>query len=70
MTTFVKARPGDPADVVIRKFKKKVQMDGILTELKKRERYKKPSELKKERFAPYRKRKRRHRKAKRIKGGQ
>jgi small subunit ribosomal protein S21 len=64
MPTVVRAKPGDPADVVIRKFKKKVQSDGILTELKKRERYKKPSTVKKERLAPFRKRKRRRRKIK------
>ncbi len=64
MPTVVRARPGEPADVIIRKFKKKVQIDGILIELKKRERYKKPSEIKKERLAPFRKRKRRRRRAK------
>jgi small subunit ribosomal protein S21 len=39
----VVADPNEPIDVVIRKFNKKVQADGILTELKKREFYEKPS---------------------------
>ena len=36
MATKVKAAPGEPVDILLRKFNKKVQMDGILLELKKR----------------------------------
>ncbi|MBL7159146.1 30S ribosomal protein S21 [Candidatus Microgenomates bacterium] len=44
----VKARPGDTADSMIRKFSKKVFDEGIVEEAKKREFFKKPSEIKKE----------------------
>jgi small subunit ribosomal protein S21 len=49
MATVVKAKPDEPADSIIRRFKKKVLESQILTELRKREYYKKPSEEKKER---------------------
>ncbi|MDP2671150.1 MAG: 30S ribosomal protein S21 [bacterium] len=45
--TIVKAQEGESVDVLIRKFNKKVQADGILTELKKREFYEKPSVVRK-----------------------
>jgi small subunit ribosomal protein S21 len=45
--TVVKAQEGESVDVLIRKFNKKVQADGILTELKKREYYEKPSVVRK-----------------------
>ena len=48
MPIVVKAGPQDTNDQVIRKFKKKVQQDQILTKLREREYYKKPSEIKKE----------------------
>lgn len=44
----VKAQPGDTSDSLIRKFSKKVIAEGILQELKKKEFYQKPSELRKE----------------------
>ena len=56
---FVKAKPGDSSDSLIRKFVKKVVSEGILTELKEKEYYKKPSERKKEKMREIRKRKRR-----------
>lgn len=37
------AQPGESVDALIRKFNKKVQNEGILIELKKREHYLKPS---------------------------
>lgn len=43
----VVASPEENIDSLIRKFNKKVQADGILTELKKREYYEKPSVAKK-----------------------
>ena len=45
---FVKAGPGDTSDSVIRKFTRKVISEGLLLELKKKEFYQKPSEVKKE----------------------
>ncbi|MBU0619103.1 30S ribosomal protein S21 [Patescibacteria group bacterium] len=59
MSTVIKAQPGESTEGVIRRFKKQVLQDDILTEVKKRERYKKPSELKKERLSKFRKKKRR-----------
>lgn len=44
----VKAQPGDTTDSLIRKFSKKVVSEGLLQELKKKEFYQKPSELRKE----------------------
>lgn len=43
MATKVIAQPGESVDALIRKFNKKVQNEGILTEIKKREYYLKPS---------------------------
>jgi small subunit ribosomal protein S21 len=45
---FVKAQPGDSSDSLIRKFTRKVLSEGILQELKKREFYQKPAEVRKE----------------------
>ncbi len=45
---FVKAQPGDNSDSLIRKFTRKVLTEGILQDLKKREFYQKPAEIKKE----------------------
>ncbi len=45
---FVKAQPGDNSDSLIRKFTRKVLMEGVLQDLKKREFYQKPAEIKKE----------------------
>lgn len=58
MTTIVKAGPTDSNDQVIRKFKKKVLVDDVLTEIKKREFYKKPSVEKKEKLKELRRKKR------------
>jgi len=44
----VKAHPGDTSDSLIRKFSKKVLQEGILLELKKKEFYQKPAEIRKE----------------------
>ena len=59
MAIVVKADPGDNANQIIRKFKKKVQQDQILTDIREKEFYKKPSEIKKERLAESRRRKKR-----------
>jgi small subunit ribosomal protein S21 len=45
--TIVRSQPGEPVEVLIRKFNKKVLSDGILNELKKREFYEKPSVVRK-----------------------
>jgi len=45
---FVKAQPGDSSDSLIRKFTRKVLSEGILQDLKKREFYQKPAEVRKE----------------------
>ncbi len=45
--TIVRAQAGEPVEVLIRKFNKKVLSDGILNELKKREFYEKPSVVRK-----------------------
>lgn len=50
MPVSVKAKKDESNDDVIRKFKKKVVQDQILTEVRKREFYKKPSVIKKEKF--------------------
>ncbi len=61
MATVVKAKPDEQADSIIRRFKKKVLESQILTELRKREYYKKPSEEKKERKKELERRKHRPR---------
>lgn len=53
----VKAQPGDTSDSLIRKFSKKVISEGILQELKKKEFYQKPSELRKEKAKQMRRKK-------------
>lgn len=45
---FVKAQPGDTSDSLIRKFTRKVLSEGILQDLKKKEFYQKPAEVRKE----------------------
>jgi len=63
MTVVVKAQPGDSSDQVIRKFKKKILQDQILTEVRDREYHKKPSVKKKEKLSEF---KRRQKRSKRI----
>lgn len=48
MATVVKKGPGDTEDRLIAKFRRKVQAEGLLSELKELEFYKKPSLIKKE----------------------
>lgn len=40
-------KPGESIDSVLRKFKRKIKNEGILQELRKREFFEKPSEIKK-----------------------
>jgi len=49
MATIVKAKPDETPDSVIRRFKKKVLQNQVLTEMRRREYYMKPSEERKER---------------------
>ncbi len=56
---FVKAQPGDTSDSLIRKFTRKVLNEGILQDLKKREFYQKPAEVRKEKKYELRRRIRR-----------
>jgi len=51
MPTVVRAKPGETVDTMIKKFKKKVLAEEILTTLKEKEFYKKPSVIRKERLA-------------------
>ena len=57
MPTIVTAKPGDSVDQVIKKFKKKVLQEDILTLVREREYYKKPSVIKKEKTRELKKRK-------------
>ena len=44
---IVRANEGESVESLIRKFNKKVQQEGILTELRRREFYEKPAETRK-----------------------
>ena len=44
---IVKVRDGEPFDVALRRFKKQCEKAGILTEVRKREHFEKPSVVKK-----------------------
>lgn len=62
MPIVVKAQPGDSTDQLIRNFKKRILQDQLLTELKEREFYKKPSMLKKEKMSEFKRLKKRRKK--------
>ena len=49
MATVIRAKKDESNDSVIRRFKKQVLVDQILTLIKKRDFYQKPSEIRKER---------------------
>ncbi len=51
MSIVVKAGPKDNTDSVIRKFQKQVAAEGLVQEIRKRESYRKPSELRQEYLA-------------------
>lgn len=61
MATIVKAKKDEPAASVIRRFKKQVIQDGVLKEVKKREYFVKPSQIKKEKKKEWERQKRRDR---------
>ena len=64
MVIVVKADPGDTTTQVIRKFKKVVQQDQILIDIKEREFYKRPSVLKSEKTAERRRRRKSRKRSK------
>ncbi len=64
MVIVVKANPGDTTTQVIRKFKKVVQQDQILIDIKEREFYKRPSVLKSEKTAERRRRRKSRKRSK------
>lgn len=62
MSIIVKAGPNDSNETVIRKFQKKVLMEGVIPEIRAREFHKKPSELRQEYLAERRRKIHRSRK--------
>lgn len=48
MATIIRAKKDEHPDSIIRRFKKQVLVDEILTEVRKKDFWKKPSEVKKE----------------------
>ena len=65
MATVVKAKKDESPDSVIRRFKKQVLVDGILTDVKKKDYFVKPSEIRKERKKELERLKRRERRLQR-----
>lgn len=59
--TFVKSQPGDTSDSLIRKFTRKVLTEGILNEIKDKEFYEKPAEVRKKKNHELKRRLRRFR---------
>lgn len=59
VATVINAKKDEPAASVIRRFKKQVMQDQVLKELKKREYYVKPSQIRKERKKEWERQKRR-----------
>lgn len=53
----VKVRENEPIESALKRFKKKIQKAGILSEIKRRERYEKPSVKRKRKSEAARKRK-------------
>ena len=59
MPTIIRAKKDEPAASVIRRFKKQVMQDQILKDLKKKEYYIKPSQIRKEKKKEWERQKRR-----------
>lgn len=55
----VRVEESEPIELALKRFKKKVQNSGLISEMKKREFYEKPSERRKKREAAARKKQRR-----------
>jgi len=64
MPVVIKAQPGDSSDQIIRKFKKKILQNQLLTELRDREFHKKPSVKKKEKLSEFKRLKKRRKRLK------
>jgi ribosomal protein S21 len=56
VVTIVRKKPGDSEDRLIAEFRKKIQANKVLTEIREREFYKPPSTKRKERLAELRRR--------------
>ena len=54
--TTIRVKENEPFDVALRRFKKQVEKSGILSELKKRQHFEKPSVMRKKKKAAARKR--------------
>ncbi|OIP03209.1 30S ribosomal protein S21 [Candidatus Beckwithbacteria bacterium CG2_30_44_31] len=67
MTIIIKAQPGDSTDQMIKNFKKRVLQEQLLTELKEKEFFKKPSMIKKEKLNEFKRLKKRRKKMKWLK---
>jgi ribosomal protein S21 len=61
MVTVVRKKPGESDDKLIAKFRKKVQAEQLLTEIREREFYKSPAEKKKEKKNELERRRKRRR---------
>lgn len=59
MPTVIKAKKDEPSASVIRRFKKQVMQDQVLKDLKKKEYYQKPSQVRKEKKKEWERQKRR-----------
>lgn len=59
MPTIIKAKKDEPSASVIRRFKKQVMADQVLKELKRKEYYMKPSQVRKEQKKEWERQKRR-----------
>jgi small subunit ribosomal protein S21 len=57
--TVIKAKKDEPSASVIRRFKKQVMQDQVLKDLKKKEYYQKPSQVRKEKKKEWERQKRR-----------
>ena len=62
----VRVREGEPIDDAIRRFKRECERNGVMQEVKKREFYKPPSVLRKERIAEAKRKMRRRQFKERI----
>jgi ribosomal protein S21 len=60
VATVVRKKPGESDDRLVAKFRKKIQSEQLLIEIKERKFYKKPSVKKKERLTELRRRRRRN----------
>ncbi|GER83370.1 MAG: 30S ribosomal protein S21 [Thermogemmatispora sp.] len=57
----IKVNPGEPFDVALKKFNRRVQQDGILSEARRRARYESPQDRRKRKAANLRRKLRRSR---------